>query len=169
MQRRAWLKLGMASAAVLAVGGGALALIEPGLRKGRLSAPGRAVMAAVARGFLDGSLPTGGGELASAMDGQLARVDALVGALPRHAQGELSQLLALLAGAPGRRSLAGLAPAWSEATVAELQAALQSMRLSRLSLRRQAYHALHDITLGAYFAAPSTWGLLGYPGPGAVG
>jgi hypothetical protein len=42
------------------------------------------------------------------------------------------------------------------------------MRLSSVSLRQQAYHALHDIISGAYFAEPTTWKLLGYPGPVAV-
>jgi hypothetical protein len=95
----------------------------------------------------------------------LTRVDALVAGLPRHAQAELSQLLSLLASGAGRRAVAGLVPAWDAATVEDIQAALQSMRTASLSLRQQAYHALHDITFGAYFSDASTWSVLGYPGP----
>ena len=39
------------------------------------------------------------------------------------------------------------------------------MRVSSISLRQQAYQALHDIVGGAYFSDAQTWGLLGYPGP----
>jgi hypothetical protein len=165
MQRRSWLKLGLASAAVLAVGGGAVALLEPGLRDARLSAAGRLVFTHVGRAVLEGSLPAGDPAQARALEGLLTRIDALVAALPPHAQGELSQLLALLASSAGRRTLAGLASPWEAASVQEIQAALQSMRVASISLRQQAYHALHDITLGAYFSDPGTWAVLGYPGP----
>ena len=56
----------------------------------------------------------------------------------------------------------------ADASVAEIQSALQSMRVSTLSLRRQAYQALHDIVGAAYFSDPGTWSLLRYPGPVAV-
>jgi hypothetical protein len=86
-------------------------------------------------------------------------------AFPPHVQSELAQLLGLLATGAGRRTLAGLQPDWSVATVVEVQQALQSMRVSRLALRQQGYQALHDIVGAAYFSDPSTWATLGYPGP----
>jgi len=162
------LKLGLASAAVLAAGGGALALIEPGLRDARLSRAGRLVFTHVGRGMLQGSLPAAGPERDAALASMLVRIDALVASLPPNAQAELSQLLALLASSAGRRAVAGLASPWETAEVDEIQRALQGMRVASLSLRQQAYHALHDITLSAYFADPSTWSLLGYPGPPKV-
>ena len=39
------------------------------------------------------------------------------------------------------------------------------MRLSTISLRQQAYQALHDIVGSAYFSDAGTWSMLGYPGP----
>lgn len=164
MRRRTWLALGALSAAALAVGGGSLALVQPGLRDAKLSPSGRDVFAGAARGILDGTLPK---ERAS-MQALLARIDALIAALPPHAQGELSQLLALLASAPGRRAFAGLSASWSQATVPQIQDALQSMRLSSVTLRQQAYQALHDIVGAAYFADEATWASIGYPGPVAV-
>jgi hypothetical protein len=95
----------------------------------------------------------------------LDRVEVLVAGLPLHAQAELSQLLALLATSGGRRTVAGLSTDWTSAPVAEIQQALQDMRTSTISLRQQAYHALHDIVGGAYFSDAGTWTLLGYPGP----
>ena len=165
MQRRTLLKLGAASAAVLLVAGGAAALLQPGLTGGSLSASGREVFSAVGRAVLDKTLPADEGAREIALNGLLGRIDILVQSLPPHAQSELSQLLALLASAAGRRTLAGLARTWPEASVADIQQALQDMRLSRLALRQQAYAALHDITAGAYFSDPSSWPLLGYPGP----
>lgn len=166
MQRRTWLKLGIVSAGVLAIGGGAAALLQPGLEDdARLSPAGRRVFNAVGRGVLDGSLPAAEPARLAALAGLLERIDALVAALPPHAQAELSQLLSLLASAPGRHALAGLSPDWHEASIADIQAALQGMRVSTLGLRQQAYHALHDIVGGAYFSDASTWAAIGYPGP----
>lgn len=165
MQRRRLLALGAVSAAVLAVGGGMLAALQPGLRDARLSDAGRDVFAGSSRALLDGSLPAGGAGQQRALEGLLERIDAVIAALPPHAQSELSQLLAILASSAGRRALAGLATPWPQASVAEIQQALQDMRVSGISLRQQAYQALHDIVGGAYFSDAQTWGLMGYPGP----
>lgn len=165
MRRRSLLALGVVSATVLAVGGGAIALLQPGLREARLSAAGREVFAGASRGLLDGSLPPEGPGLEPVLQGLLERIDGLIAALPPHAQSELSQLLGLLASAGGRRALAGLADPWGEASVDSIQRALQGMRVSRISLKQQAYQALHDIVGSAYFSDAQTWGLMGYPGP----
>jgi hypothetical protein len=165
MRRRSLLALGAVSAAVLAVGGGTIALLQPGLREARLSPAGRDVFAGASRGLLDGSLPGPGTGLAHALEGLLERIDGLIAALPPHAQSELSQLLALLSSTAGRRVLAGLADPWPDASVGDIQQALQGMRVSGLSLKQQAYQALHDIVGSAYFSDARTWGLLGYPGP----
>ena len=167
MQRRTLLKLGLASAAALAVAGGAAGwLLQPGLDQDRrLSVAGQDVFAAIGRAVLDKSLPAEEGGRQKALAGLLQRIDTLVQALPPHAQAELSQLLSVLASAPGRHALAGLGQPWAQASIAELQAALQDMRLSRLALRQQAYAALHEIATGAYFADAATWPVLGYPGP----
>jgi len=165
MRRRTWLGLGAVSALALAAGGGAVALLSaPGVDGGKLSANARRVFAGAARGLLEGTLPREPQALAALLD----RIDGLVGNLPGHAQAELSQLLALLASAPGRRAFAGLGPEWLEASPGEIQAAMQSMRVSPLALRRQAYQALHDIVGAAYFAEPATWAALAYPGPLAL-
>ena len=132
---------------------------------GGLSNAGREVFAGVSRALLDGSLPTGPQELAGALDALLGRIDAVVAALAPHAQSELSQLLALLASSGGRRALAGLSEPWQTASVPDIGRALQAMRVSGISLRQQAYQALHDIVGGAYFSDAQTWSMLGYPGP----
>lgn len=151
---------------MLALAGGAAVVRAPGLgTDGQMTDAGRRVFAGAARGLLDGVMPNEPAARARAAAGLLERVDQLVRALPPHARAELSQLLALLNQPPGRRLLAQLEDDWSTATVAQIQAALQSMRVSSVSLRQQAYHALHDITSAAYFSDASAWSVLGYPGP----
>ena len=93
------------------------------------------------------------------------RVDALAQNLPPHVQAELSQLVGLLCTSAGRRGLAGLSSDWLDADPAQVLAALEDMRFSRLAVRQQAYQALHEIVGGAYFSDEATWSTLGYPGP----
>jgi hypothetical protein len=165
MQRRSLLTLGAAAAVALSIVGGAAAWLQPGLERGALSPIGREVFRSVAIAVLDKTLPTQDGPREIALHGLLNRVDVLVAALPLHAQNELSQLLSLLGNPAGRVSLAGLGTPWADASIQEVQQALQGMRVSSLALRQQAYAALHDITSGAYFSDPTSWVLLGYPGP----
>lgn len=168
MQRRTLLKLGTASAALLAIVGGTAALIKPGLERGALTAAGRDVFRAIGLGVLDKTLPEQPAAKEAALAGLLSRVNVLVSALPAHAQAELSQLLSILTTPAGRYALAGLVAPWNTASATEVQTALQDMRFSGLSVRQQAYAALHDITAGAYFSEPGTWPMLGYPGPLAI-
>ncbi len=165
MQRRSLLKLGLVSAAVLAIAGGAAVLVQPGLEGGKLTQTGREVFAAVGNAVLDKTLPEESAARQAALGGLLNRIDALATALPPHTQAELSQLLSILGSGAGRQMLGGLGRAWPAASIDEVQQALEGMRLSGLALRQQAYAALHDITAGAYFSDPSSWAVLGYPGP----
>jgi len=137
----------------------------PAWRDGRLTEAGRGVLGGVARAVLDGSLPTESGARSAAVAAHLDRMNTTLRAMPPATQREVGDLLTLLALPPGRLALAGLATEWHLAEVAQTQAALQAMRTSRLSLRRQAYHALRDLTHAAYFASSGTWEQLGYHGP----
>ena len=166
MQRRTLLKLGAASAVLLAVAGGGVALWQPGLQAGRLAPGAREAMAALCRAVLDGSLDTDPARQAQQLAQQLDRLDAFAAGLPPHAQRELSQLLGLLALTPGRQWLAGVSTGWAQASIDEMGAGLQAMRTSSLSLRQQAYHALRDMINGTFYAEPANWPLMGYPGPG---
>jgi hypothetical protein len=168
MQRRSFLTLGLGATAALALVGGGIALFQPGLSEGRLTLSGRTVFAAVAGGVLDGSLPAGALQRNEAMQAHLSRVSDVLAAFPPAVQSELSQLLAILAAAPGRIALAGLYTPWAEADVPQIQLALQGMRTSSLALKQQAYHALRDLTNAAYYADPLAWQMLGYPGPRTV-
>ena len=168
MKRRGFLALGIASATVLVAAGGAVALLQPGWEGGKLTARARAVFQHVGRGLLDTLLPTDPAAHNTELQGLVDRVEATIAGLPPATQTELSQLLALLGSAGGRRALVGLAPDWPEASAPDLHAAFEGMRFSQLELKRQVYRALHELVLGAHFAEPRTWALLNYPGPRAL-
>lgn len=165
LKRRSLLKFGIGSAIVLAVAGGTVALMKPGLIDGKLSPSARLVLTRVAQGMLLGTLPSNADSQKLALDALLQRTDSLLARLPNHAVAELSQLLTLLATAPGRRWLVGLSSSWEDATAAETAAALQTMRDSGMSLRIQAMQGLHDIVCLPYFSGADSWAFLGYPGP----
>ena len=164
MQRRTLLKLGVASGALLAVAGAGLALLKPGLERGQLSAPAKALMAALAGAVLEDALPLEAQARQLALQAHLERVDETIAGLPPPLQNELGELLTVLISTPGRRLLAGLSTDWPEAGTSDVHAALQDMRLSAVAVRQQAYHAMRDLTHAAYFAHPDTWAYLGYTG-----
>lgn len=165
MQRRTWLKVGVIGGAVLALGGGLALLARPGWEQGRLTPAGRAMFGALADAVLDGLLPAAGPARQAALQAQLARLEATVAGLPPPVQAEIEQLSALLLHPAGRVALAGLSADWAEASVADVQAALQGLRMSRLDTKQQVYHALRELNNGAWFADPGAWPAIGYPGP----
>lgn len=165
MQRRRWLKLGVGAAVVLGIAGAGIALIKPGLAGNRLSPDARTLMRAAAAAVLGELLPAAGPAREAALDAQLARLDAAIAALPAATRKELSEALGLLATAAGRYALVGLSKPWAEASVPEVQQALNAMRLSASNTRQQVYHALRDLNAIAFFTEPDNWKSAGYAGP----
>jgi hypothetical protein len=166
MQRRTLLKLGIGSAVVLAVAGGSVALLEPGLQQGALTPRSRIILSRVAEAIIadawpdESTLPR-----AAAMDALLLRIDEKLAGVTDQVSAEFSQLLTILDTAAGRRGLVGISSTWEAVEAAELATALQSMRLSRISLRQQVYQGLHDLVYAANFSGKESWTVLGYPGP----
>ncbi|HYF57374.1 MAG TPA: hypothetical protein VEA81_00305 [Burkholderiaceae bacterium] len=159
MERRTVIRAGLAGALLLTAGGAAL-LAGRDARRDRAT-----VLAAIVPAVLDGALPVGATARSGATARCLESVGTAISRLAPHAQRDLDRLFALLASAPGRRLLAGVAADWPDATPAEVGAFLQSWRLHRLPALRAAYSALHDLVLGAWYADPSTWSGIGYDGP----
>lgn len=168
MNRRHLLAVGGATAALLAIGGGAIAWWRPARVAGQLQPDAQVMLQQIAEAILGPALPAEPVAHAAALQQYLGRLQATIAGMPPAMQAEVDQLLTLLLSPPGRQWLLGLSSAWPQAGAAELQDALQSLRQSRLALRQQVFHALRDLTNAAYFAAPATWELLGYPGPVAV-
>lgn len=123
---------------------------------------------AVAEAVLTGLLPTEPVARTQALAGHLNHLQDTLAGLPPALQAEVAQLGAVLCSPPGRLALAGLSTDWSQASVPQVQGALQRMRLSSLTLKQQAYHALRDLSNAAWFASASNWPAIGYPGPQTI-
>ena len=162
------MKLGLGGTVLLGVVGGAgvgLALLRPGMVDGHMSPSARELMRAVALSVMDGLWPAPGPARDAAVQAHLDRVDANIGGYPAAVRAELSQLFALLGSSGGRLALIGMSQDWPQASAAEIQVTLNELRLSRLDLRQQIYHALRDLNTIAFFTAPEHWASTGYPGP----
>jgi len=157
--------LGVVGAAAMALAGGSLALVEPARRDATFTEQAQAMLQAVARAVLGTLLPAGAAAESAALTGLLLRLQATIAAMPVAMQGEVDELLTIVSSTPGRRALVGLAETWADAPTSAVTAALQDMRLSSLAVRQQAFHALRDLSNAAYFSDPSTWLIIGYPGP----
>lgn len=168
LQRRTFLRLGLGAATVLAVAGGVVALVQPGLVNGKLSPSARVLVSKVAQAILLGTLPPPGAAQEHALAALLTRCDQFIAGLPDPVQAELSQLLGLLGTTIGRRTLIGLTATWEEAQVTDITTALTEMRASSTSLRILAYQGLHDIVCAPYFSGEESWLVLGYPGPSVI-
>jgi hypothetical protein len=161
--------MGLAAGAVLTTAAVGLSLLEkPATRQGLLTHTGREILDAVARSVLEGRLPTQPQILQRALDAHAQRFTETLRSLPSQAHAEVLQLLSVLAIAPGRLALTGMTSPWGEASVSQVSEALQRMRASGWIVRRQAYHALRDLTQAAHHVEEDTWAQMGYPGPRAM-
>jgi hypothetical protein len=149
---------------VLLAGGGAwyrLSRPESALERFVLDGEARSALEAIIPVMLAGALPDQAG--ASAVHAE--RVASAIAGLPLATQKEIQDLFGLLALAPFRRLVAGVSGPWSGADPAQVSAFLDSWRFHRLGMLQSAYHALHDLILGPWYADPSNWAAIGYPGP----
>lgn len=169
LSRRQFLKFGVAGGLLLAAAGAVRA------QKGYRAATGAdrlevltdgdgEVLAAIAPAILAGT-----GAAGASLVAIVGSIDRAVAGLPPHLQAEVKQLLALLASWPGRRLLAGVSAPWPQAAPADIAAFLERWRFSRWALFQQAYQALHELVLAAWYARPDSWPAIGYPGPPALG
>lgn len=167
--RRQFLKFGVAGGLLLAAAG--VARAQKGYRAATgadplevLTGEDREVLGAIAPAILAGT-----GAAGASLAVIVGSIDRAVAGLPAHLQAEVKQLLALLASWFGRRLLAGVSAPWPQASPAEVAAFLERWRFSRWTLLQQAYHALHELVLAAWYARPDSWPAIGYPGPPALG
>jgi hypothetical protein len=165
MRRRQLLVVGALTGTLLGIAGLTLLWVQPARMQGRLSGPGREMLARIADAVLDEALPVGAEPRAAAIALHLTRLEDTVAGMPPAMQDEVDQLFTILATAAGRAGLFGLVTPWTRATRAEVQQALQTLRTSSLALRQQTFHALRDLTNAAYFADKDAAQWLGYPGP----
>lgn len=163
ISRRSFLKVGLAGTITLAVAGGLYRALRKPSPPARFALDGdaAAALAAIVGVMLKGTVPTSTQSIESAV----VRVQAAIAGLPLGTQKEIQDLFSLLTLGPTRRFLAGMPDSWSNAKVDDVAAFLQSWRVHRISMLQSAYHALHDLIIGPWYADESTWASIGYPGP----
>lgn len=169
MRRRTFLTVGLAGAATLAAAGWLASALRTPSRSRGLDEEAREIIAAIVPVMLEGALPGGPADREAALNETVAGVDRAIQGLAPAARTELGQLFALLALAPARRALAGVASPWERATRGEIDAFLEAWRSSGWTLKRSAYDALHQIILAAWYGNPRSWAGIGYPGPPRIG
>lgn len=157
--------MGVAGGTLLALAGGALLLRGPVRPAGRLDDDSRAMFTALALAMLQPLMPAEAAARQQALAAQVQRVEAAIAGLPPVLQAEVDELLLIATRAPGRIAFVGLRSPWPQAATADVAAALEGLRQSRLALRQQAFHALRDLTHASWFSDDANWAAIGYPGP----
>lgn len=167
LSRRKFLTGGVVAALLLAAGGGIYRFTHGTGQPNRFALDGetRAVIDAIVPAMLAGALPQEHAARRAAIPAATERVNQAILGLPLATQKEIQDLFALLALGPVRRLLAGVPGSWSSASTDQVAAFLQGWRGHRIATLQTAYHALHDLVLGAWYADPSAWTAIGYPGP----
>jgi hypothetical protein len=164
--RRSFLKVGALAALALAAGGG-IYRVTHGQAAHRfvLDGEAKAALDAIVPAMLAGALPADSAARSAAIAATTGRVHQAILGLPLATQKEVQDLFGLLALGPARRFLAGVPEAWPQAGAEQVEAFLQGWRQSRFTLLQTAYQALHDLIIGAWYADPSSWAAISYPGP----
>lgn len=165
--RRQVLKVGLGGAAVIAVGGGTLLLLQDTVARTPrralrfLSEDQFSVLAAVA----DRVSPENG-DFPSAWDVEVPeKIDELLSRMPEAAATEVGQGLLLLESAAAGMVLEGRTSTFTASSPEEQDEILASWRASDLEVRRKLFKALNGLCNSAYFASPEIYPLVGYPGP----
>ena len=165
--RRSFLKVGVLAVATLAAGGAIYRYTQGQGAPQRFALTGeaKAVIDAIVPAMLGGVLPTDAAARKAAIDTTTQGVHQAILGLPLGTQKEVADLFGLLALGPARRFLAGIPDGWGQASDAQVAQFLQDWRYHRFATLQTGYHALHDLIIGAWYANPSSWPGIGYPGP----
>lgn len=122
------------------------------------------MLRAVALALLGPALPAAQGERDTQIGAVLKACAALIDNLPASTRREIGDLFGLLAIKPAR-ALLGYSGDWPGADDKAVHTFLAALRDSSISIKQQAYFALHDMVLGSFYAEPASWAATGYPGP----
>ena len=167
MERRTFLKTGLAGGALLALGGVGLGLFP----SRHLADPTRALLVVPETGFqvlvavARRTVTEPGADAVAIAHG----VDALASHMAREVQGDFVRLLGLFESALAGLLLDGRALPFTRLPADAQDAVLARWRSSSLALRRGGYQALKKLTCLAHYMTPSSWAEIGFPPPTPVG
>lgn len=162
--RRFFLRASLLVGGSAALLGGAV-FLRRGISDHHVTESGKEVLRAVAQAVLSDLLPQDPQARVAALDRHVANLDTNLGGLPPALRNELSALLGAIATVGGRVAMTGMFARWNEASVPQVQAALEKLRMSPMPVVQSAYHGLRDLTTLAFFGDSANWKLAGYPGP----
>jgi hypothetical protein len=169
VNRRQFIKVGIAAGALLA----AVRFLDRPLAAPAdayrvLDESGVSIVRALIPVVLAGSLPGEAAARSRAVAEVLAAFDRAVSGLAPAVQEEIGQLFSFLDFAPSRLAFAGLLRPLAETPADELKAFLVRWRHSRFNLQRASYEALTQLIMASWYANPSSWPAIGYPGAPAL-
>ena len=164
--RRRFLQVGLASAALLAT----VRYLErseaaPAPNHRVLDAGAVLIVAAFVPVVLEGSLPEEPEARAHAIRETVEGFDRAVSGMSLPTQKEVDQLFGVLRFGPTRLAFTGLWQPVEESPPEEVSAFLARWRHSRFEIQRAGYQALSQLILAAWYDNPSSWTVIGYPGP----
>jgi hypothetical protein len=163
VSRRSFLKVGFFGAITLAAAGGVYRALKSPAPPQRfiLDDHARTALQAIIGAMLQGTMP----DTPEAHDRALSHTLESIAGLPLATQKQIQDLFVLLTLGPSRRFLAGMPDDWANAKREDVTAFLQSWRMHRFMMLQSAYHALHDLIFGGWYADSASWAAIGYPGP----
>jgi hypothetical protein len=131
----------------------------------RLYADEASVLRFIIPVMLAGALPPDTAAREAAIAEILQGIDATMEHEPPAVRDEIHELFGLLTLGATRALVAGIWGPWQEASEAEIHEFLARWRNSRFALLRSAYVGLSNLITAAWYANPSSWPRIGYPGP----
>jgi hypothetical protein len=163
-KRRWLLKAALGLAAVGGVLGGGI-WWRRGIDGTSLTADGRTVFHALARGIVGPMLPQDATKRSAMLSNYLHDVEKLVQNLPEAKRLQIGMLIGLLANAPTRYALASLGQSWDKASDDEVRAALEHLRTTGTIAHQVAFDACRKVIALSFFSVPENQSLTPYPGP----
>jgi hypothetical protein len=162
MNRRTFLKRGLAGAAVLALGAGGLAVLPTK----HLATPKRALAALSPRGFqvLVAFARRVVPERADPVD-VVHGIDDGLRLFPREVRADVDKLLGLFENALPGLLLDGRMLPFTRLSPASQDAVMRHWRDSRIELRRAGYESLRRLCLAAAYKDEALWAAVGYAAP----
>lgn len=171
MDRRNFLKLGLASSVVLSGVGltatltGCSERLPANTGWNVLREQDRVFLRRIAPVMLSGALPADDLARAQGIESMLRYLDTAIHNLGPHNEKQITDLFMLVDMRITRGLATGVWSTWQDASDADIEQFLNRWRDSSISLLRLAYNALNKLMAATWYGQPTAWSAAHYPGP----